>query len=182
MSAAIADKSCAWVRRAVGSDLWAGSKNLGRRNLAERLVADVNLRHRQERPIKAIGRWPLAEEPARSLLTAAMEGRTHPTRKAAAQQLAKLWPPATEFEIEATAQRRATRRWSNCGRSGRDEFSSIGRRGGLLANAPGSADWSRRHDVVAIESRLAEVEKKIVGHNESANDRTGSPGRVSFAR
>ncbi len=73
--------------------------------LAERLVADVNS-DIGAAAITAIGRWPLAE--AGPILLTAMEQRSYSTRKAASQQLAKLWPPAAEFEIEATAQRRAT--------------------------------------------------------------------------
>jgi HEAT repeat protein len=73
--------------------------------LAERLIADVNSDVAQA-AIDSIGRWPLPE--AGPILLSAMEGHTYPTRKAAAQQLAKIWPLATEFEIEATAPRRAT--------------------------------------------------------------------------
>ena len=102
-STAIADKS--WrVRRPLVAILDRPS-NPRPTELAERLVADVNSDIAQA-AVEAVGRWPLAE--AGPILLTAMEGRVYLTRKAAAQQLTKLWPPAAEFEIEAAPSRRAS--------------------------------------------------------------------------
>lgn len=102
-STAIADKS--WrVRRPLVAIL-DRAPNPRPTELAERLVADVNSDIAQV-AVEAVGRWPLAE--AGPILLTAMEGRVYLTRKAAAQQLTKLWPPAAEFEIEAAPSRRAT--------------------------------------------------------------------------
>jgi HEAT repeat protein len=102
-STAIADKS--WrVRRPLVAILDRAS-NPRPTDLAARLVADGNADIAQA-AIEAVGRWPLAE--AGPILLDAMEGRVYLTRKAAAQQLTKLWPPAAEFEIEAAPSRRAS--------------------------------------------------------------------------
>lgn len=72
--------------------------------LAERLVEDSNFE--VGRPaIEAVGRWPLTD--CGPILLNAMDSRGYQTRKAAAQRLATLWPPAAEFETEAIAARRA---------------------------------------------------------------------------
>jgi HEAT repeat protein len=73
--------------------------------LAEQLVADINADVAQA-AIDSIGRWPLAK--VGPVLLTAMDGRSYLTRKAAAEQLSKLWPPASEFETEAAAPRRAS--------------------------------------------------------------------------
>jgi HEAT repeat protein len=103
VAAAMSDKS--WrVRRVVIAVLDRPQKPRPT-ELAERLIADVNSDIVQA-AIDAIGRWPLTE--AGPILLTGMEARAYLTRKAAAQQLAKLWPPASEFEIEAAAPRRTT--------------------------------------------------------------------------
>lgn len=72
--------------------------------LAERLVADPNF-DVAKAAIESVSHWPLIE--AGPILLDGMEVRSYQTRKAAAQQLAALWPPAAAFETEAIAPRRA---------------------------------------------------------------------------
>jgi HEAT repeat protein len=99
---AVGDKS--WrVRRALVPILDRKSAQPPK-DLAERLVADANT-DVATAAVEAVGHWPL--ELSAPILLSGMEGRAYLTRKAAALQLAKMWPPAADFEIEAASPRRA---------------------------------------------------------------------------
>jgi HEAT repeat protein len=155
VSTAMADKS--WqVRRALVPIL---NRPQGPRptELAERLVADVNS-DIGAAAILAIGRWPLAE--SGPILLTAMDDRSYLTRKSAASQLAKLWPPATEFEIEATATRRASE-LEQLRQKWREQFPATAGAAApaAIANAPASA--ARGTTTAEFEKNLAEVQRLL---------------------
>jgi HEAT repeat protein len=101
LAAAAADKS--WrVRRIAAAAL---ARHADRRSaaLAERLVGDGNADVAAQM-IASLESWPLKN--AGPVLFKAMEGAAFMPRKLAAEQLARRWPPAKSFEINATSDRR----------------------------------------------------------------------------
>jgi HEAT repeat protein len=101
LAAAAADKS--WrVRRIAAAAL---ARHADRRSaaLAERLVGDGNADVAAQM-IKSLESWPL--ESAGPVLFKAMEGLSFMPRKFAAEQLARRWPPAKSYEVNATTDRR----------------------------------------------------------------------------
>ncbi len=178
VSTAIADKS--WrVRRALVS-LLDRPQSPRPTELAERLVADVNSDIGQA-AIDAIGRWPLAD--AGPILMTAMEGRIYSTRKAAAQQLAKLWPPAAEFEIEAAAPRRATemaqlrQKWREDGSASRGEITPA------TNDSIPPLSTSSAANATDADKKLAEVERLLAEPNRPMNRpmRMGEAADLSYA-
>lgn len=72
--------------------------------LAGNLAADRNLDVAKQ-SIDSVSRWSLRD--ASPVLLTAMEAPAYEPRKLAAEQLAARWPPATSFEVDASADRRA---------------------------------------------------------------------------
>ncbi len=72
--------------------------------LAQRLLDDPSVGVQQE-AVKAVATWPLAQ--AGPLLLEAMGRNCYTTRKTACQELSSQWPPASQFLVDAPAERRA---------------------------------------------------------------------------
>lgn len=104
------------VLRAAGDQAWRVRLNvaraLARRGEADRDAAATARQLLQDRSaevqhqvVLALAAWPLRQ--AGPILLEAMGSRSLMTRRAAAEQLAARWTPATEFPIEGPAERRA---------------------------------------------------------------------------
>ncbi len=101
LAAASQDKS--WRVRRIAASALVRHDSERSSDIAERLVADGNADVAAQM-IKSVEQWSL--ERAGQVLFKAMEGTAYMPRKLAAEQLARRWPPAKRFEINATADRR----------------------------------------------------------------------------
>ncbi len=99
---AAGDKS--WRVRRKAADAMASFSDHNAASAMERLLED-NSAEVQLAAVQALKAWPL--ERSGPLLLAAMSNSAFVARKAAAEQLAAVWPPAAEFPVEGPHQRRA---------------------------------------------------------------------------
>ncbi len=158
VSLAEADKS--WHVRRTLVPLLDRSQDPRPAALAERLVEDSNFE--VARPaIEVVGHWPLTD--AGPILLKALDSRGYQTRKSAAQQLTKLWPPAAEFETEAIAPRRAAQIADL-----RQKWQSQMASGAQAAAAPIVADKSALASYAPTEQQRADVEHLLSSFEQPA--------------
>jgi HEAT repeat protein len=152
LMAATGDKS--WRVRAVAAESLANFPGEASEQEIERLLDDVSGEVRAA-AVNVLGKWPV--ERSGPILLAAMGKPAYSLRQAAAAQLAKRWPPAAKFAVDAPADRRELV-LQDLERQFRSEFSTAGRKDDSTIPA------DRKRKLVSQE-QIAEVNRLISTSN-----------------
>lgn len=93
-----------WLARAAAADALAAMTTPEATTVLQRLLTDASGYVRQH-TVEALAQWPL--EQAGPLLLDALDHSSYQTRRQVAQELARRWPPAQQFSVDAPPARRS---------------------------------------------------------------------------